>query len=561
MQNPLISLLSRVWKYRLHYILVIPALIMIGIFKIVPLINDIKIAFSEFSVFKGVWESPWVGFENFRVLFEEPGFQNALTNTLAIKLMYTITCGVVALLVALALNGIQSGKLRSIFATLFLIPYFIPSLIFAYIVMVIVSPSTPNLFPVHTLILSDSDLFRPLIVSVEIVKTCGIPILMALAAISYKQVSLEQNGGLEVDYWRGKFIPAVRAVIAFMILQLPTWLSTDFELIHQLVNPLVYDVGDTLNTYQYRTGFMNLNLQLAGASWLFQFVVQLLFTWIAYLVIRRFFLKDLFGVQSGKSKWITKSGGNPSPSIVVVLLYSLIVLLPLYVLFVHPYTMEGTSDLRLFDVISARNFLVYICIYIFAIMMGLLFTLTLAYPLTVKDLPGRGLYKGLLLLVMGIGSVSFSQYLLVRELNMINTVPSLVLFGFYSIAGVFVIKSIFNRKFGLLMEQARSERRGEGNLFFTLFIPKVWKPLLALGILQFVTLWNSYYSAILYLNNREIAPPLMQLLTFVNQSPERFSDPVFMMIAALISIPPIVLLLIFRRWLTSEVLLNQFNKL
>ena len=40
-------------------------------------------------------------------------------------------------------------------------------------------------------------------------------------------------------------------------------------------------------------------------------------------------------------------------------------------------------------------------------------TLLLAYPLTVRDLPGRGFYKVLLIVSMGMGQLSFSQYLFV----------------------------------------------------------------------------------------------------------------------------------------------------
>jgi putative aldouronate transport system permease protein len=131
----------------------------------------------------------------------------------------------------------------------------------------------------------------------------------------------------------------------------------------------------------------------------------------------------------------------------------------------------------------------------------------------------------------------------------------------FSILHVFVLKSIFNSKYGELKEKAAAEGRGELHSLIFLYIPKVWKPLLALGILQFVTLWNSYYSAMVYINDMSQAPPVLKFNLLLNSGEISYGDPLILQYAALISAPSVILLLVFRRLLTSEVFTSQLRKL
>ncbi|MCD9024557.1 hypothetical protein [Cohnella silvisoli] len=547
-----LSLSHRLWKYKLHYVIVIPALILILAFKIIPFVLNVHMAFTDFIPARGLWDSSWVGMDNFRLLFENVDFRRVLANTLIIKLSYVVFTGLVALGLSLALSSIRSEKLRNSFSTLFLIPFFIPSLVFAFVVMNILSPSLAPIFPVRSLFLGDTELFRPVIVIVETIKTCGIPILVALAAIGVKQA--------EQSYLLRNVLPAIRAIAAFMILQLSTILSMDFELLHQLNNPLVYLVGDTLNTYQFRIGLMQADYSASAAISLLQFCVQVVFTLLAYVIVRSFFLRDLFSAARDNSPLKTEKRNTSNTGLPALILYSLIVLLPLYMLFVYPFLSKSSTPFALGDLFSAGNFIIYFIVYFVTVCISLLLTLTLAYPLTVRDLPGRNLYKAFLLLVAVMGGGNIAEYLLVKELGMMDTVYSQMVFGFFPIVGVFVIKSIFNSRCGVLKEKAALDGRSELWMFFNLFIPKVWKPLVALGILQFASLWGSFYSSLIFMNSPEHFSPAARLLSVFYVDKESGVGELSLY-AGIVSLPPIVLFLVFRRFLTSEVLLSQIRKL
>ncbi|QGQ98133.1 hypothetical protein EHS13_26220 [Paenibacillus psychroresistens] len=547
----------RIWKYKFHYVLIIPAMLLIFVFKLFPFIKAIYLPFVDFKIFQGVFESDWVGLANFKALFADPNFRNALTNTLVIKIEYILVCGILALILALALSSIKSLKLRGLFSTLFLIPYFIPSVIVAYLVMLLLSQNNNPFFQIDELVLANPDLFQPLLVGLEVVKTCGIPIMMALAAIGFKQKG-------HTDFYKMNLIPAMRAIAAFMLLQLSTILTTDFELVRTLLNPIVTQTGETMDTYSYRTVFISASYNTAGALWIFQFMVQLMFTILAYLLIRGIFTRDIFGQSEATVIKTTGKGTNGIMGWIITLLYSIAVLIPIFLLFIYPFFAHSESASSLSDLFSTSRFFTYVCINIAAVVIFLLITLTLAYSLTVKDLPGRNLYKVLLIIVMGMGGVSLHEYLFAKDLGMVTTIFPQMFYGFFSIISVLVLKSIFNSKYSVLKLKASSEGKGELHSFFYLFIPKIWKPLLALGVLQFVALWNSYYPSLLYISGQEHYSPIMHFYAFtmgMQGMGGEFSDLIVLQYGALISLPPVLLLLIFRKWITSEVLLGQIRKL
>jgi putative aldouronate transport system permease protein len=256
-------------------------------------------------------------------------------------------------------------------------------------VILVLSPSKSPLFHIDAIVQGNANLFQPLLVLVEVVKTCGIPILMALAAIVSKHTGLLQGHSdsqmNENGFLRLSVVPAMRAIAAFMLLQLSTVLTTDFELVNKLLNPLVYQTGDTLETYSFRMVFMNGNYNAAGSLWLFQFLVQLLFMVMAYLLIRGSFSSDIFKKTNEVAYKSTDSKRSSFVSLAVTIIYSFIILLPLYLLFIYPFFAHSTSELNLGDLFSMSSFIGYMLINLAAVIIFLLITLTLAYPLTVRE--------------------------------------------------------------------------------------------------------------------------------------------------------------------------------
>lgn len=559
-----LSLSQRIWKYKLHYIIVIPALILIITFKIVPLLYGFILSYEDYTPFRGIIDSEWVGFNNFNQLFDNADFRNVFSNTIVIKIGYILLSGITALIMALVLSSIRSNWLRQTFSTIFLIPFFIPAIVFASVAMLAVSPSKSPLYQGGIFLLTEPHWFSPFLIFIEVLKTCGIPILIALAAIASKHHSLSLRTN-DLPHQRSSYvgmnlIPALRAVFAFMLLQMSTILSTDFELIHSLLNPLVRESGDMIETFIYQIGLVNGNYSVAAAVRVIQFGIQLVFTAAAYFMVRSLFFKDLFhSLKAADSKPMIGSKGIGIIGIVIAAIFSVVSLLPLYFLFVYPFTLGSSGETSLIDGSIIWQLIVTFIISCTAVVIHLLMTITLAYPLTVKTLPGRRLYKLFLLFALSIGVGGIGEYMFFRNLEMVNTIfPSFIL-GFFNIVSVFVLKSIFNSKYSDLKEKAEREGIGELHTLFNLFIPKVWKPLVALGVLQFVSVWNSYYQSFVYISNAEHSTALMRFMQ-ISYSQEAGTSS-HLLLGALLTLPPVILFLLVRKWLTSEVFISQIRKL
>jgi len=62
------------------YVLLAPAMIWFFTFLYAPMYG-LQIAFKDYSIFKGIEGSPWIGFEHFQTLFENDDFIRAIKNT------------------------------------------------------------------------------------------------------------------------------------------------------------------------------------------------------------------------------------------------------------------------------------------------------------------------------------------------------------------------------------------------------------------------------------------------------------------------------------------------
>lgn len=546
------SVAERIWKYKLHYVIVIPAILLIFVLKIIPWLQGLYLTFVEFKPFMGIWGSPWVGLDNYKALFDEPLFMKAAVNTIGFKLGYFALSGSIAFVVALALSGIRSARIRSWVMTILLVPYVLPSIIIAYFIMMIFSTQSP-LLTTDTLWLAEASSFRLILLAGEVLKTCSIPIIVAVAAIVSKHSSA--NPEFSEGFFRMNVVPAARAIAALTLIQLFVFLTTDMELLYTLINGLVMESAQTIDLFIFTNGFMNFRIGLASAAWFVQFIIQFALAVAAYYLVRGAFLKDLFSSSILSTQKL--SGGSRIAGSVAAVAGIGAVLLLLYFVFVYPFLTSGETTVGVGDLLTGSKIILYIFLYGIASVISMLMTLTLAYPLTVKRLPGRNFYRIFLIAVMCMGSGTIHEFMLYRELGMVNTVFPSMIIGMTNIVSVFVIKSIFNSKYVHLKEEAEG---GELTAFFTIFIPRIWKPLIALGVLQFIMLWNAYLPSLIYNVDPSKFNPAMTFVNIMSGNPEMMSDPAVMQVGAIISILPVVLFLAFKRWMTSEVLLSGLLK-
>jgi len=124
------------------YVMFLPVIVYYIVFKYAPMFG-IVIAFKDYNAFKGIWASPWVGFEHFIDFFESPYFWRLIRNTFLIS-FYGLIFGFPApILLALLINELKDGLFKRIVQTISYLPHFISTVILVSMFVQFLSVSAP----------------------------------------------------------------------------------------------------------------------------------------------------------------------------------------------------------------------------------------------------------------------------------------------------------------------------------------------------------------------------------------------------------------------------------
>jgi putative aldouronate transport system permease protein len=281
------------------YSLLLPGIILVFIFHYIPILG-IVISFQDFSPFKGILRSEWVGLKNFNYFLADTNFHHVFRNTLIINLMEIVMGFPVPIIFALLLNELWSNKFKKVVQTVSYLPHFISWVIAAGIITSILSPSTGliNAFlknvigkqPVH--FLAKKEYFRSILVLSAIWKGFGMRAVYYIAAISsidqqlFEAATVDGAGKIK-QIWHIT-LPGIKTMaIVLLVLQIGSIVTIGFERVFLLYNPLVYEVGDVISTYTYRLGIEQARFSITTAIGLTQSLVNFLLVYTANRLSRK----------------------------------------------------------------------------------------------------------------------------------------------------------------------------------------------------------------------------------------------------------------------------------
>lgn len=278
------ALLKKIARYKYLYIIFIPVLIWYIIFCYVPMYGIIM-AFQDYTMSKGFFASPFVGLKNFRDLFQDEYFLRAFSNTVIIAVYRMLTEFPFSIILALLLNEIRHINYRKTIQTIIYLPHFLSWVIVASIFITIFSPEdglVTTLFASMGVqipdVLTKADSFRSVLILTDIWKESGWMTVIYVAAIAGIDVQLYEaatidGAGRWLQMWHVT-LPGIRSTIVIMfILTLGQILTWGFDQVYNFYNPLVYDTGDILDTYIFRTALADIRFNYAAAAGLFRSVI------------------------------------------------------------------------------------------------------------------------------------------------------------------------------------------------------------------------------------------------------------------------------------------------
>ncbi len=288
--------LKREWQL---YVLLLPTIIWLLVFLYKPMYG-LQIAFKDYSVFRGVANSPWIGLEHFHTLFGNDQFLRALKNTVLISI-YSLMFGFpVPIILALMFNEILNEKFKKFSQTIVYLPHFISSVIIAGIVITAFSPSAGIVntvmgwFGVDSIyFLTKPEWFRPIFVGTTIWQEAGFQSIVYLAAIAGVSPTLYESAVVDgATRWQMMWkitIPSIMpTIIIMLIIRIGNMLEVSFEMIILLYQPATYQTADVVNTFIYRQGVQGGQYDMAAAAGLFNAVVAFVLVMTANTISKRY---------------------------------------------------------------------------------------------------------------------------------------------------------------------------------------------------------------------------------------------------------------------------------
>ena len=165
--------------------------------------------------------------------------------------------------------------------------------------------------------------------------------------------------------------------------------------------------------------------------------------------------------------------------------------------------------------IGFKNAIIYSVVFT---VVSVAVTLLAAYPLSRADFRGKGFFNVIFMITMFFGGGLIPTYLVVSNLGLVDSMWAVILPGAFSVWNMTIARTYYRGIPQELREAADVDGASELTFFFKILLP-VCTPVIAVLVLwQFVAMWNSYFDAMIYLNDSAKQPLQLVLRSILIQN-------------------------------------------
>ncbi len=282
------SFFRNLYDHRHAYILMAPALIAVLVFLYLPLVG-IVIAFKDYSVFDGIWGSPWAGLDNFIIIFQQKAMVKAIVNTIILSFILIFGIFPFPIMLAILFNEIRNAKFKKVVQTISYLPHFLSWVTVVGLCYAFLAVEGPLNSILQSIIgegyvaknfLMDPKFFRIISYLADLWKTIGWSSVIYLAAITGIDESLYEAARID---GASKFrqiwhitLPSIRTtMIILLVMRMGSIFNANFEMVYGLQNVFTIDDTEIISTLIYRTGIQNGNYSVATAFGLMQGLITI----------------------------------------------------------------------------------------------------------------------------------------------------------------------------------------------------------------------------------------------------------------------------------------------
>ncbi|MDQ0900825.1 MULTISPECIES: carbohydrate ABC transporter permease [unclassified Paenibacillus] len=139
-------------------------------------------------------------------------------------------------------------------------------------------------------------------------------------------------------------------------------------------------------------------------------------------------------------------------------------------------------------------------------LISMILTSMMAYGLTRRDLDGRKTMNLMIVFTMLFHGGLIPSFLIVKNLGLIDTYMSLILPGAISAFNLIILRSFFQGLPDGVEESAKIDGCGDFGILFRIVLPLSMPALATISLFYAVNYWNSYFGAIMFMNDADKWP-------------------------------------------------------
>lgn len=142
----------------------------------------------------------------------------------------------------------------------------------------------------------------------------------------------------------------------------------------------------------------------------------------------------------------------------------------------------------------------------FGTLLNIVMTICAAYPLSRRNLKGKGFIMAFMVFTMFFSGGLIPTYLLIRDLGMINTFWVMIIPNAVAVWNIIIMRTFFQSIPFELEESAMIDGAGNFRILWSIVLP-LSLPVMAVMVLFYaVGHWNSYFQALIYLQDQDKFP-------------------------------------------------------
>ncbi|SCZ09396.1 putative aldouronate transport system permease protein [Paenibacillus polysaccharolyticus] len=262
----------------------------------------IFIAFKDVNYAKGIFGSDWVGFDNFKFLFQTSDAWIMTRNTLLYNLAFIVLGTMLSILIAILMSELLKSVWSKLFQSGLVLPNLISMVVLSYIVFAFLNADSGF---INNSILkplgipeinwySEAKYWPYLLVFIQLWKTAGYGSIVYIAFISGIDKSIYEaakiDGAGKLKQIRMITLPLLKpTIIILTLMSIGRIFNSDFGLFYQV--PMnagaLYSTTQTIDTYVYRALMQVNDIGMSAAAGLYQSVVGFILVMAANAIVKK----------------------------------------------------------------------------------------------------------------------------------------------------------------------------------------------------------------------------------------------------------------------------------